>query len=74
MSCGAEGWTVRQQDIHNIDTAEMWLYRRLLKLEDKRTNVSILEENGAKREKVSIVMKRERLLFGHAVRNKKCTL
>ena len=54
----------------------MWLYRRLLRVkwEDKRTNVSILEEIGAKRELVSIVMKRKLSFFGHAVRNKKCTL
>ena len=76
MSYGAEGWTLRQQDIQKIESAEMWLYRRLLRVkwEDKRTNVSILEEIGAKRELVSIVMKRKLSFFGHAVRNKKCTL
>ena len=76
MSYGAEGWTLRQQDIQKIESAEMWLYRRLLRVkwEDKRTNVSILEEIGAKRELVSIVMKRKLSFFGHAIRNKKCTL
>ena len=52
MSYGAEGWTLRQQDIQEMESAKMWLYRRLLrrKREYKRTNVSILKEIRSKRE------------------------
>ena len=76
ITYGAEGWTLRQTDVKKLESAEMWLYRRLLRVkwDDKRTNVSILEELGVHRELVSIVMKRKLTYFGHTVRNDKCTL
>ena len=76
MTYGAEGWTLRQQDIKHIEAAEMWLYRRLLRVkwDDRRTNVSILEELKVKRELVGIVKKRKLAFFGHAIRNKRCTI
>ena len=76
ITYGAEGWTLRQTDVKKIESAEMWLYRRLLRVkwDDKRTNKSILEELEVKRELVSIVMKRKLSFFGHAIRNENCTL
>ena len=76
MTYGAEGWTLRQQDIKHIEAAEMWLYRRMLRVkwDDRRTNVSILEELKVKRELVGIVKKRKLAFFGHAIRNKRCTI
>ena len=76
MTYGAEGWTLRQQDIQKIESAEMWLYRRLLRVkwDEKRTNASILKELKTKRELVSTVMKRKLSFFGHTIRNNKCTL
>ena len=78
MTYGAEGWTLRQQYIQKIDTAEMWLYRRLLRVkrDDKRTNDSILKELEVNRDLFSIVKTRKLSFFGHAVRStrKKCTL
>ena len=56
--CGPEGWTLRQTDVKKIESAKMWLYRRLLraKWDDKRTNKSIVEELEVKRELLSIVI------------------
>ena len=67
---------LRQQDIQKIESAEMWLYRRLLRVkwDEKRTNASILKELKTKRELVSTVMKRKLSFFGHTIRNNKCTL
>ena len=43
---GCEAWTLRKEEEKRINAAEMWLYRRLLRIswKDKRTNDSILEE------------------------------
>ena len=48
----AEGWTLRAEEKKKIQSAEMWLYKRVLKItwKDKRTNNSILEEVKVKRE------------------------
>ena len=76
ITYGAEGWTLRQEDVKKIESAEMWLYRRLLRIkwDDFRTNESILNELQVNRELVSIVMKRKLSFFGHTIRNTKCTL
>ena len=76
ITYGAEGWTLRQTDVKKIESAEMWLYRRLLRVkwDEKRTNDSILKELKVKRELVSIVIKRKLSFFGHTIRNNKCTL
>ena len=48
MLYGCEAWTHRKADDKKIEAAEMWFYRRLLRVTwtDRRTNFSILEELG----------------------------
>ena len=76
ITYGAEGWTLRQEDIKKIESAEMWLYRRLLRIkwDDYRTNQSILDELNVNRKLVSIVIKRKLSFFGYTTRHTKCTL
>ena len=76
VTYGAEGWTLRKEDMDRINSAEMWLYRRLLRVNwhEKRTDESILQQLQVDRELLSTVMKRKLTFFGHACRNKKCSL
>ena len=43
---GSEAWTLRKLERDKINAAEMWFYRRLLRVKwsDRRTNDSILNE------------------------------
>ena len=54
----------------------MWLYRRLIRVRwhEKRTNGSILHQLPVIRELLSTVLKRKLTFFGHAIRNRKCSL
>ena len=46
ITYGAEGWTLKKDDERRLEAAEMWCYRRLLRISwtEKRTNKSILDE------------------------------
>ena len=59
-----------------INAAEMWLYRRLLRIswKDMRTNDSILEELSTNRVLLQEMNKRKLKYVGHAVRNPKTDL
>ena len=72
MTYGAEGWTLKKKDEKRINSAEMWFYRRLLRIswKEKRTDENILEEIGCTRELLSSVKKRKLTYFGHACRSK----
>ena len=73
---GCEAWTLKQDDCNRIKSAEMWFYRRLLRVSwtEKRTDDSILEELGATRELLNVVQKRRLRYVGHALRNTKTDL
>ena len=73
---GCEAWTLKQDDYNRINAVEMWFYRRLLRVswQEKRTNDSILEELGVKRQLLSEVHKRRLRYVGHSVRNTKTDL
>ena len=72
---GCEAWTLKQQDINKLKAAEMWFYRRILRIKwtDKRTNDSVLQELGVEMELVSEINKRKRYV-GHAARHSKTNL
>ena len=76
INYGAEGWTLRAEEKKKIQSAEMWLYQRLLNItwKDKRTHNSILEELKVKRELFGSIVKRKLTFFGHTIRNNKCRL
>ena len=76
MLYGCEAWTHRKADDKRIEAAEMWFYRRLLRVTwiDKRTNESVLEELGTTRNLLKIINQRKLRYVGHALRNKKTDL
>ena len=73
---GCEAWTLKKADITRLEAAEMWLYRRLLRISwtEKRTNASILEQLGTTRKITPEINKRRLAYIGHATRNKKTDL
>ena len=76
MTYGAEGWTLKKYDERRLEAAEMWCYRRLLRISwtEKRTNKSILDVLQTRRELLAQIIKRKMAFFGHACRNNKCNL
>ena len=52
---GSEAWTLRKADKNRIEAAEMWFYRRLLRISwtERRTNESILHEVASTRQLLS---------------------
>ena len=52
ITYGAEGWTLKKDDERRLEAAEMWCYRRLLRISwtEKKTNKSILDEIQTRRE------------------------
>ena len=76
MLYGCEAWTHRTADDKRIEAAEMWFYRRLLRVTwtDKRTNESVLEELGATRNLLKTMNQRKLRYAGHALRNQKTDL
>ena len=76
MLYGCEAWTCRKADEKRLEAAEMWLYRRLLRIPwtDKRTNVSVLKELNASKKILETVNKRRLKYVGHIIRNKNTNL
>ena len=75
MTYSTEGWTLKAKQIKKIQSAEMWFYRRMLRVSwiEKRTDESILKELCMKRELVNFIKKRKLSFIGHACRSK-CSL
>ena len=73
---GCEAWTLKKEEEDRLNAAEMWFYRRLLRIkwQDKRTNESILEELSTNRVLLQEINKRKLRYLGHAVRNPKTDL
>ena len=76
ITYAAEGCTLKKDDERPLEAAEMWCYRRMLRISwtEKRTNKSILDELQTRRELIAQIIKRKNAFFGHACRNNKCTL
>ena len=73
---GCEAWTLRKEEKDRLNAAEMWFYRRLLRVswKDMRTNESILEELSTNRVLMQQINRRKMRYLGHAVRNPKTNL
>ena len=67
---GAEAWTLCKADENRIMAAEMWFWRHLLKIswKEKRTNASVLNELGVKRELLGKIVTLKMGYFGHILR------
>ncbi|GFR76334.1 endonuclease-reverse transcriptase [Elysia marginata] len=76
MLYGCETWTMRKADELKIEAAEMWFFRRLLRVswKDRRTNGNELAEMGTGRTLLSLVKERRLKYIGHAERNTKTDL
>ena len=70
LTYGAEAWTLKAADIRSLEAAEMWTYRRVLRISwrDRRTNESVLRELGIHRQLLNIIKKRKLCFFGHLCR------
>ena len=73
---GCETWTTKKADDRKIEAAEMWFYRRLLRVKwtERKTNDSILKELGTHKRLLTIISKRKLKYIGHASRNKNTDL
>ena len=67
---------IRKDDENRIQAAEMWFYRRLLRVKwtDKRTNESVLKELGVQCLMLSEISKRRLKYLAHVNRNTKTDL
>ena len=76
MLYGCEAWTTKKADDKMIETAEMWFYKRLLRIKwtDHRTNDSILQELRTSKSLLSIINKRKLKYIGHISRNQNTDL
>ena len=72
MMYGYESWTIKKADTKKKEAAEMWFYRRLLRVKwtERRTNDSILEELSTARTIIPLINKRKLKYIGHITRNK----
>ena len=72
MLYGCEAWTLKRAEEKKLEAAEMWLYRRLLRVKwtDKRTNESILGELSNSKQVLQDINKKRLKYFGHVMRNK----
>ena len=73
---GAEGWTLTKADEKRIQSAELWIYRRMLRVSwtEHRTDDSILTELGTTRQLLGFVVRRKLSFFGHTIRDGGCEL
>lgn len=73
---GCEAWTLKQQDIKKLNAAEMWFYRRMLRIKwtEKRTNESVIKELGIQMDLVKEINRRKLKYVGHVTRHSKTNL
>ena len=70
MEYGAETWTLRKEDIRRLNALEMWLWRRMAKVNyrDRKTNECVLEMVGEGRKLVDMIVQRKKNWRGHMFR------
>ena len=76
LTYGAEGWTLTKADEKRIQSAELWIYRRMLRVSwtEHRTDESILTELGTicTRQLLGFFVRRKLSFFGHTIRDGGC--
>src|SRR6476469_7646140 len=67
---GCETWTMRKQEINRSNAFEMWVWRRMGKVNwmDKRTNEQKLSSMNKKRSLRKTIWDRKKNWIGHVVR------
>ena len=70
LTYGSEAWTLTETNMRRIEAAELWTYRRILRISwrDRRTNESVLNEMGVQRELLAMIKHKKLSYFGHAYR------
>ena len=68
---GAEAWALRKAEKEQIESAEMWFYRRILRIKwkEKHTNKSILEKLSAQKQLLKEIDKRKLRYVGQTNSN-----
>ena len=71
-----ESWTLKVNTINKIETFEMWIYRRILKIPwtARITNEEVLRRIGGERKLFKIIKKKKTAYLGHIMRNTKYQL
>ena len=66
---GCEAWTMKREDERRMKAAELWFYRRLLRIRwtGRRSNESILNELGPTRKLLVLTQRRKLKYVGHAI-------
>ena len=67
---GSESWTLSASLTKNIEAAEMWFYRRMLRVSytAHETNDSVLERVGQKQQLLEVIKSRQVNFTGHVIR------
>ena len=76
VTYGAEGWTLTKADEKRIESAELWIYRRMLRVSwtEHRTGKSILTELNTTSQLLGFVVRCKLSFFGHTIRDGECEL
>ena len=67
LTYGAEGWTLWKADEKRIQAAEMWIYRRMLRIswKERRTNERVMLQLNTTRQPLGFVLHRKLSYLGH---------
>jgi len=67
----AETWTLRKVDIQRLESFEMWIWRRLMKISwtEHRSNQDVLDMVDENRSLMNTVRQRQKNRSGHVLRS-----
>ena len=67
---GCEAWNINKEMERKIEAAEMWFYRRMLKISwtERVTNETVLQRARTKREIMKMIRQRQLRFLGHVMR------
>ena len=67
---GCETWTITSRTRKNLEAAEMWFYRRILRIPwtAHQANVSVLQRMGQERRLLCCIEQRQLKFLGHVIR------
>ena len=70
VTYGSESWTLKKADQNRIESFELWVWRRLLRIPwtEKKTNTWVLNQINTKMSLLNIIDKGRLTYFGHIMR------
>ena len=76
LTYSAECWTLTKADEKGIESADMWIYRRMLRVSrtEHRTDQFILTKLNTTIQFLGVVVRRKLSFFGHIIRDGGCEL